>query len=37
VQPSAARQAALQQELQLAARTAGVPGTALAFNDQPEH
>ncbi|WP_349605252.1 serine hydrolase [Cupriavidus sp. DF5525] len=36
VRPDAARQAALQKELQLARASHGVPGTALAFNDKPE-
>jgi hypothetical protein len=35
--PAAARQPALRRELELARQTRGVPGTALAFNDNPEH
>jgi CubicO group peptidase (beta-lactamase class C family) len=31
-----ARQQALREELELSARSKGVPGTALAFNDGPE-
>ncbi|NML17328.1 serine hydrolase domain-containing protein [Azohydromonas caseinilytica] len=34
---SAEREAALRRELELARQTQGVPGTALAFNDNPEH
>ena len=30
------REAALREELELSAKTQGVPGTALAFNDAPE-
>jgi CubicO group peptidase (beta-lactamase class C family) len=37
VAPSAEREAALRRELALARQTPGIPGTALAFNDQPEH
>ena len=33
---SESREAALREELELSARTQGVPGTALAFNDAPE-
>ncbi|TPQ34725.1 serine hydrolase domain-containing protein [Cupriavidus pinatubonensis] len=36
VHPDAARQAALQKELELARTSQRVPGTALAFNDKPE-
>ncbi|QYY31686.1 MULTISPECIES: serine hydrolase domain-containing protein [Cupriavidus] len=36
VHPDAARQAALQKELELAHTSQRVPGTALAFNDKPE-
>jgi len=36
VKPDATRQAALKKELALAKSSHGVPGTALAFNDQPE-
>lgn len=35
-QPSDAARDRLQQELQLAAKSRGVPGTQLAFNDGPE-
>lgn len=35
-QPGEAAQQALRQELELAARSKGVPGTGLAFNDPPQ-
>jgi CubicO group peptidase (beta-lactamase class C family) len=37
VAPSAERAAALRHELELAQHSKGVPGTAMAFNDSPEH
>jgi len=37
VEPSAERAAALRRELELAQHSKGVPGTAMAFNDSPEH
>jgi CubicO group peptidase (beta-lactamase class C family) len=37
VAPSSEREAALRRELGLARQSKGIPGTAMAFNDNPEH
>jgi CubicO group peptidase (beta-lactamase class C family) len=37
VAPSSEREAALRRELALARQSKGIPGTAMAFNDNPEH